>query len=244
MGEGDIASPPRLQGQGNTHQFRGQGIQGCGFRIHRDPAFFCRRRDPCLQFRLLGDQLIAAMAITIGAGGVLSGRTARRRRGLLGKAVAADFAHHPGDDAVELLGAEKIEELARVGLALGEGAVLNLHRHVILEGHELQRQARLIGKFQEVLAPLGLLNLTGAGQQGFQVPIFIDQLRRGLDADPRNARDIVGGIPGQRLDLHHLVRAHAEFLHHFGVADPAIADRVAHGDAIGIGDQLHHVLVR
>ncbi len=78
-------------------------------------------------------------------------------------------------------------------------------------------------------------------EQRFQIAIFDDQLRGGLDADARHARHVVGGIARQRLHLDHLFRRHAEFLDHLGDADAAVLHGVVHGDAVG--HELHQVLV-
>ena len=87
----------------------------------------------------------------------------------------------------------------------------------------------------------GCLISPARGEQRFQIAIFDDQLRGGLDADAGHARHVVGGIAGQRLHLDHLFRRHAELLDHFGNADAAVLHGVVHGDAVG--HELHQVLV-
>ncbi len=118
----------------------------------------------------------------------------------------------------------------------------NLKIDFVVEQHQLPRDTRLLGVLDQGLAPLRLLDLAGAEQQLFQIAIFDDQLRGGLDADAGHAGYIVGGIAGQRLHLDDFLGRHAEFLDHFGNADPAILHGVVHGDAIG--HELHQVLVR
>ena len=120
-----------------------------------------------------------------------------------------------------------------------------LERHLqfdlVIQQHQLTRDPRLLGILDQRLAPLRLLDLAGAQQKRFQIAIFDDQLRRGLDADPGHTRHVVGGIPRQRLHLDHLLRRHAEFLDHLRYADAAVLHGVVHGDAVG--HQLHQVLV-
>ena len=105
----------------------------------------------------------------------------------------------------------------------------------------LPRDPRLLGVLDQRLAPLRLLDLAGAQQQRFEIAVFDDQLRRGLDADAGHARHVVGGIAGQRLHLDHLLRRHAEFLDHLRDADAAVLHGVVHGDPVG--HELHQVLV-
>ena len=52
------------------------------------------------------------------------------------------------------------------------------------------------------------------GEQRFEVAVFVEELRRGLRADARHARHVVGGIADQRLQLDHLLRPDAELLLH------------------------------
>ncbi len=78
-------------------------------------------------------------------------------------------------------------------------------------------------------------------EQGFEVAISIDQLGCGLDADARHARHVVGAVATQRLHLDDLVRADAELLAHFRLADRAITHRVAH--LYVVPDELHQILV-
>ena len=95
--------------------------------------------------------------------------------------------------------------------------------------------------FDQRLAALLLLDLAGAREQRFQIAVFADQLRRGLDADAGHARYVVGGIADQRLHLDDLLGRHAEFLDHLGPADSLVLHGVEHRDAVA--DELHQILV-
>ncbi len=101
--------------------------------------------------------------------------------------------------------------------------------------------AGLFCKLDQIFAPLLLLDLVGPLQQRFQIAVFQNQLRRGLDADPGNAGHIIGRIACQCLHIDNLVRRHAELGLHLGKAEFLQLHRVQHGNAVI--DQLHQVFV-
>ena len=109
---------------------------------------------------------------------------------------------------------------------------------------EMRISSTVLGIGQR-LAALGLLDLAGAREQRFEIAVFGDQLRGGLDADARRAGHVVGGIAGERLDVDDLVGAAAEIGDDLVGADPALLalarGRIEHRDARL--DQLHQVLV-
>ena len=116
-----------------------------------------------------------------------------------------------------------------------------VHRHVLIERHQLLRDACLFGEFDEVLAALLLLDLRRAGQQRFKVAIFRDELGGGLDPNAGDARHVVHRVARQCLDVDDLVGCHAELLQHLRLSDLAVLHGVIqrHTGA----DQLHQVLV-
>ena len=63
---------------------------------------------------------------------------------------------------------------------------------MLVERDQLLREPRLLGIVDQGLPPLLLLDLGGAREQRFEVAVFADELRRGLDADAGHARHIVG----------------------------------------------------
>ena len=77
-------------------------------------------------------------------------------------------------------------------------------------------------------AALVLLDLRRAGEQRFEVAVFADELRRGLDADAGHSRHVVGGVADQRLHVRHLRGRHAELLD-----DEGLRRRGAHFPASG-----------
>ena len=93
----------------------------------------------------------------------------------------------------------------------------------------------------QAFAPLGLLDLAGLGQQRLKIAVSVDQLGRGLDADPRHAGHIVHTVAGKRLDMDDLAGIDAELFHHLGIADALVLHGVQQRHAFA--DQLHQVLV-
>ena len=136
---------------------------------------------------------------------------------------------------------EEGDQVLVVRLVHREVVDRHVERHVLVERDQLLRDARLLGVVDQGLAALVLLDLAGALEQRFEIAVFADQLRRGLDADAGHARHVVGRIADQRLHLDHLVGRHAEFLDHLGDADRLsfmvsyMIDAVVH--------ELHQVLV-
>ena len=86
-----------------------------------------------------------------------------------------------------------------------------------------------------------MLDFACAGQQRFKITIFGDQLRRGLDANPRHAWHIIRRIPGERLHIHHFFGRHAEFFHHFRRAQRLLLHGIEHLHRRA--DQLHQILI-
>ena len=128
-----------------------------------------------------------------------------------------------------------------VGLVHGEPGERHLEPHVVVERHEPFRQTGVVGMVDQRLSPPVLLDVAGASQQRLEIAVLGNELCRRLHPDARYARNVVGGIPDQRLHLDDLARWHPEFLDHLRDADLAILHGVVHDDAIG--HELHQVLV-
>ena len=133
-------------------------------------------------------------------------------------------------------------QLARIRFVHRELIERHVQFDLIVEQHQLPGDAGLFRILDQRLAPLRLLDLAGPQQQCFEIAIFNDQLRGGLDADAGYAGHVVGGIPGQRLHFDDLLRRDAELLDHLRDADAAVLHGVVHRHAVG--DELHQILVR
>ena len=137
-----------------------------------------------------------------------------RRRGATEEADAAGIPRRRQDALLHLGSHVAVEERRLVHLIeeahhrLGLGVFQlkavqgDIQGHVAIKLHQTARDADLLGIVQKRLAPLGLLDLTRAGQKRIQIAVFLNEKGRGLEPDARRAGDVVGGIAGQRLHLH------------------------------------------
>ncbi|HWA56144.1 MAG TPA: hypothetical protein VG692_02765 [Gemmatimonadales bacterium] len=127
---------------------------------------------------------------------------------------------------------EEVGEL-ELGVELREGVVvgrvalpggeIELDRHVAADGGELPGEPRLGGVLLEPLAVPLVLDLVRVGEDGLEVAVGGEELRRPLLANPLHAGDVVGGVTDHREVVHHVPRIHAQALLGVGAVDP---DRV------------------
>lgn len=97
----------------------------------------------------------------------------------------------------------------------------------------------------QLLAQLLGRDVVEPGEQRVEVAEVADELGRGLLADARDARDVVGGVALERLVVDHLVRPEPEPLIDPGdVVDDRVLDAGAGGhQAHARADELEHVEV-
>ena len=153
----------------------------------------------------------------------------------------------PAREGGELHRLEEAEQALAVELRQSQRFERRLHRDVADQRHQLLRDADALDILWvgQRLAPFRLLDLACSRQQRFEIAIFENELRRGLDADAGRAGHVVGRISRERLDVDHLVRPEAEILDHFRRTEaPLLAvagSRVVHRHPRL--DELHQVLV-
>ena len=116
-----------------------------------------------------------------------------------------------------------------------------VERDELVEQDQPARQPRLLGILDQRLASLGLLDLAGPGQEGFEVAILGDELGRRLHPDAGHARHIVDRIADQGLHVDDLLGRHAELLDDLVGSDALFLHAVVHGHPMA--DELHQVLV-
>ena len=225
LGRVDVAPRPFEQGERHADQAGVVGVERVGLAVEGDRAGARGLGDPFVERLLVRDQLV------VGGGEGLVRLGARRRRGLglrrgqgaawpagaAGATAAVASPSSPVKRASRLLkpccsshGSSTLGSGFFLSKASGSAGVGTSSRSV----HQLARDARQLGILLQRLAPLGLLDLAGARQQRLEVAVLVDELGRGLDADARHARHVVGRIAGQRLDVDDLVGRDAELLHH------------------------------
>ncbi len=164
-----------------------------------------------------------------------------RASGSMCAASASAYSATRRVSVVNSIALQERDQLARVGLANNQIVERRIELHLVVELHELARDARLLRMLDQRLAALRLLDLAGALEQRFEIAIVGDELRRRLDADARYARHVIDAVARERLHLDDLLRRHAEFLDHFGDADAAVLHGVVHHHLVG--DELHQILV-
>ena len=267
--ERDVAGEIRRHAEGDANQLRLHGIEAGGLGIDGDASGILRHRNPELQTlqrrdglvlaavdrrrRRLGDQrkhsrrCASAVRLALRAGRPrlcrLAGGGRLRRWAVLQRRHR--LPQRIGDalgERRELHLAQKTEQVRRLRLVHAHLLQRDLNGYIELQGHEIARHACLVGELDQLLAPLGLLDLAGPRQQRIEIAVFLDQLGGGLDADARHTRHIVHRVTGQRLHVDHLVRRHAELLDHLVRSNPPVLHGVEHGDA-GL-HELHQILVR
>ena len=231
VAEGDVAAGAGRDAHGNADQTGAHLVDRCGLGVDGDDAAGTGGGvDPAPELRLVLDELVAGRDGAFAVAG---------RRGFGG---GAEPGLDPGGQRAELLGAQEPDEGVGPRRPARQPVQALAHRHMAVERDQAPGEARHLGVFEQVLAPLGLPDLARPPQQRLQIAIVVDELGRRLDADARHARHVVDRIAGQGLDLDHLVGSHAELLHHLGGADLPVLQAVEHDHAVL--DELHQVLVR
>ena len=268
MAERHVARFARRDGHGEADELGDHRIDRRRLGVESDAAGRVRLHDPGFEVLARDDRFVLrAVERRLGRRGSLGGAGSRRLRNdrlalrLFDSGRRATLGRHRGADGnldrrrrlgaqalgnatrqgIELHDAQEAEQLRRIGIAHAQRFGRDHVRHVVLEAHELARHTRLVGELDQLLAPLRLLDLAGAGQQRIEIAVLLDQLRRRLDADARHAGDVVGRIAGQRLHVDDLFGRHAELLDHLVAADLLALHGVEHDDAGP--HELHQVLV-
>ena len=135
-----------------------------------------------------------------------------------------------------------VEPAQRLGVAraAGEVAGAERQRHVGADGDQLPVQRQPFQHRAQVVADLAA-DRRGVGDHAVQRAVLAQPLGGGLGAALVHPGHVVHAVAHQRQQVHHLVRAHAELLHHAGLVQHAAAHGVDQGDAGA--HQLGEVLV-
>ena len=132
-----------------------------------------------------------------------------------------------------------------VDLARHLGLEVDVDRDVAHHRRELLGQPRRVGVLGQVLLALGARDLVDAGQHRLEVAEALQQVRRRLVADPRDARDVVGGVALEPDEVGDQLRRDPVAVDHaLAVVDLRVGDAAAGGhDPHAVADELVGVAV-
>ena len=126
----------------------------------------------------------------------------------LGQRFFEPLQHRP---QLEL--AHEVAQGAAVGLGVHRRRQVDPGLDVVLQRRQLLRHAGVVGVLDQVLLAFGAGDLVDAGQHLLQRAELLQQLGRGLLADPGDAGDVVGGVAAQPHQVGDQLRRHAVALH-------------------------------
>ena len=253
VAERDVTGLARRGRQADPDQIAGHAVEAGGFGVDRDDMRRARLRDPAVERVEAGHTFIGGAVDRghrrqhrgrrRGGGGRRCGRFGvGRRRRAAGRRADVEL----GRQRAKAMFVE--EQLERRGRDFAQLHFIQRlrQRHVALQVDQHARQPRHVGMFDQIVAQLRRLHRLGAGQRGFQIAIFLDQLGRGLGPDAAHAGDIVDAVAHQRQHVADQIGGDAELLVHLGQPHVDVLHRVEHVDLRpfgGLADQLHQILV-
>ena len=264
VAERDVAGIVGAQREADPDQLGLHRVEHAGLGIDREPARGEGPVDPCCQplgglHAFIGCQidrrhrrqvLPAATRRGRGCGGLRLGGVELGLGSWRGLSAV-----EPPQQAGEAMLFEECGQRRLGDRAQREIVERHRQRAVFLELDQPARQSRHVGLLDQAVAQLAGLHRGGSGEHRLEAAMLLDQLGRGLGADPADARHVVDTVAHQRQHVAHQFGRHAELLDHLGNGDPQVLHRVEHVDIPAAGrvaarltrgaaaDQLHQVLV-
>ena len=230
MGERYIPAAPRGHGKSEPHQPGAVTVQRVGLGVQTQQ----RRRLKLPQHGLEALPGQHRLGDRSQGGRERRGRFGRRRCG--GRGRGARF----------LLPAAKAQSFIQGGerSAIARRTLQSRQRHrqfqVAADAREFARQPQLVEAVAQVLAGLAG-QLGGVCHEAVERAVLAEPAGGGLGPHQWHARNVVGGITGQRQKIGDAFRAHAEALAHRGRVEAAFLHGVEQGHTLV--DQLSKVLV-
>ena len=147
----------------------------------------------------------------------------------------------------QLVLAEHLAHARAVRLAGRLGGDVEVDLHVALDRREAPRHARRLGVLAQVQFALGPTDVLDVRQHALQRAVALKQLARRLVADARDARDVVGGVPLQAVEVRDELRGDPVAIEHrLAVVDLRVGDAARGGHHLDQPlrvDQLEDVAV-
>ena len=165
-----------------------------------------------------------------------------RRLGLL---LLGERLLEPAQRVAQLVLAEQLAQPRAVRRALELLGQVEVHRHVAADRRQLLGDARVLGVVGQVLLALGAGDLVDRGEHRLEVAEALQQVRRRLVADARDARDVVRRVALEAVEVGDQLVRDAVALEHLLAAvdlrlgDPARGRHHAHA----VADDLERVAV-
>ena len=151
----------------------------------------------------------------------------RRRRG---RVALAEGLLQARERRAQLELAEDLAQLGAIGLVRGLGHRVDLDGHVGLDRGQHLGEPRVVGMRGEVLLALGPRDVVDVVEDFLERPEALQQLRGGLVADARDARDVVRRVALQAVEVGDQLRADPVAIdHRLVVVDLRVGDATAGG---------------
>ena len=166
--------------------------------------------------------------------------------GRRGHLALAERLLQPLERRPQLELAEGLAQPRAVGLARGDVVEVDLAEVDVADrGGELLRDAGVLGVVREVLLALRAGDVVDVAEHALEVAVLLEQLRGGLLADPRDARDVVRGVALEADEVRdQLGRDAVAVDHRIAVVHLRLRDPAARGHHAHAGlDQLEEVAV-
>ena len=161
------------------------------------------------------------------------------------EAGPGSLARQSVDERAELVLAEEPHDLRAVVIVQSAAAQVQGDGCQAVDGHQLAPEQHVLAMFLELFAQLVRPDLVEPREEGLERAEVDKQLGRGLVAHARDARDVVGRIALQRLEVDHLVGVKAvPLVDASGVVDDGRLDPEASRHELRpLRDELQHVQV-
>ena len=134
------------------------------------------------------------------------------RYGIILSHLRASVSEGPREERLESERRDKTAEFVLIRSPAHDVLPRFPHGRIEYEAYDRERRTGLLFALDELLSDGGgkaALRIPGGLEDAFQVPVRLQQVRRGLLADAWDALEVVRRIAPQRLEIRDLVRGQA-----------------------------------